>query len=143
MARCGLLKMVPTRSGRITTAGVVSEFPIPTASSGPDFITTGPDGALWFTEFGANQIGRITTAGAITEFQVPGTSTPPAPAGAGSSPAGITTGPDGAIWFTEFYGNRIGRLATTVNSHDFNGDWKSDIASTLPGATPAATMRCG
>ena len=29
---------------------------------------------------------------------------------AGSSPHGITTGPDGNIWFTEYAGNRIGRL---------------------------------
>jgi streptogramin lyase len=31
-------------------------------------ITTGPDGALWFTEQNASKIGRITTAGVITEF---------------------------------------------------------------------------
>ena len=47
-------------------AGTITEFPLPTASSGPDFITAGPDGALWFTEHGASKIGRITTAGAIT-----------------------------------------------------------------------------
>jgi streptogramin lyase len=56
----------------------------PTAGSNPAGITTGPDGALWFTEFGANQIGRITTAGVITEFPIPT---------AGSEPQGITTGP--------------------------------------------------
>jgi streptogramin lyase len=28
-------------------------------------------------------------------------------------PAAITAGPDGALWFTELYGNRIGRITTT------------------------------
>src|SRR5690242_10683771 len=28
-------------------------------------------------------------------------------------PMGIATGSDGALWFTEFYGNRIGRITTT------------------------------
>lgn len=30
-----------------------------------------------------------------------------------SMPAGITAGPDGALWFTEFAGNKIGRITTT------------------------------
>ena len=33
-------------------------------------IVTGPDGALWFTEYNDDKIGRITTAGGITEFNV-------------------------------------------------------------------------
>jgi virginiamycin B lyase len=51
--------------GRITTAGVITEFPIPTAGSTPWGITAGPDGALWFAESNANKIGRITTAGGV------------------------------------------------------------------------------
>jgi streptogramin lyase len=39
----------------------VTEFSIPTANSSPFGIAAGPDGKLWFAEFGANQIGRITT----------------------------------------------------------------------------------
>jgi virginiamycin B lyase len=35
-----------------------TEFSIPTARSNPIGITSGPDGALWFTEFFANKIGR-------------------------------------------------------------------------------------
>src|SRR5262249_47436072 len=65
-------------------------------------ITTGPDGALWFTEANSNKIGRITTAGMITnEFPIPT---------AGSQPSGIVTGPDGNLWFTELSGNNIGRI---------------------------------
>ena len=44
----------------------ITEFSIPTATSGPYGIAAGPDGNLWFTEGFGNQIGRITTAGAIT-----------------------------------------------------------------------------
>src|SRR5216683_1046064 len=68
----------------------VTEFPVPTASSNPNGITAGPDGALWFTEFNGNKIGRITTAGGITnEFKIPT---------ANSGPVGIVAGPDGALW---------------------------------------------
>jgi len=38
-------------------AGVLTEFPIPTANSFPFCITTGPDGNLWFTESEPPQIG--------------------------------------------------------------------------------------
>ncbi|WP_431940544.1 hypothetical protein [Nocardia grenadensis] len=38
----------------------------------PSMITTGPDGALWFTEWAATRLGRITTAGAITGTELPG-----------------------------------------------------------------------
>jgi virginiamycin B lyase len=57
--------------GRITIAGVISEFPIPTAASGPFGIVSGPDSALWFTEEFGNKIGRITTAGVFTEYRLP------------------------------------------------------------------------
>jgi virginiamycin B lyase len=57
--------------GRITTFGVVTEFPVPTSGSSPQGIAAGPDGALWFTEYGAGKIGRVTTAGAFTEYPVP------------------------------------------------------------------------
>ncbi len=59
---------IGNRIGQITTAGVVTEFPLPSANSNPRTITAGPDGNLWFTEDLGNRIGRITTAGSITEF---------------------------------------------------------------------------
>jgi virginiamycin B lyase len=68
---------------------------------GPLGITTGPDGAIWFTGPGGNCIGRISADGEVREFPLP------SPA---SFPVAITTGPDGALWFTEGRGNRIGRL---------------------------------
>ena len=73
------------------TTVTFTEYPIPTAPNSPQGITTGPDGALWFTEY-YGKIGRITTAGVVTEYPVPT---------AGSQPNGIASGPDGALWFTE------------------------------------------
>jgi streptogramin lyase len=50
------------RIGRITTQGVVTEFPVPGTSTRPNSITAGPDEAMWFTEATANKIGRVNVA---------------------------------------------------------------------------------
>jgi hypothetical protein len=34
--------------GRVTPAGVIAEFPLPTPAGQPSVITQGPDGALWW-----------------------------------------------------------------------------------------------
>jgi virginiamycin B lyase len=73
-----------SRVGRITLAGVVTEFPTPEAFSYPLGIATGPDGNLWFSQYSANRIGRITTAGDIGE------SGPKR----GVGPTGMATGPE-------------------------------------------------
>jgi hypothetical protein len=92
--------------GPIPLAGNLTEFATPTNVSGPEGITAGPDGNLWFTEpdIWANRIGRITPAGTVTEFPIPTS---------GSVPEGITAGPDGNLWFTEgssSSANKIGRI---------------------------------
>lgn len=85
------------------SAAQITEFPLSQPNSRPLGITLGPDGNIWFTEQGANQIGRLTPAGVLTEFPVPT---------AGSGPSYITAGPDGNLWFTEHgvAGNKIGRI---------------------------------
>ncbi len=88
------------RIGRITTAGVLTQFPA--QLFGPYGIAAGSDGALWFTESGSSRIGRITTSGVVTEYPLP----------TAGSPQGITAGPDGALWFTEFGAGKIGRITT-------------------------------
>src|SRR5260370_769374 len=45
--------------GRITPAGAVTEFAVPTGNSQPEGITAGPDGSIWFTESNASKIGRF------------------------------------------------------------------------------------
>lgn len=102
--------------GRITPGGSVSEFAVPVPSVGNvalrGAIAAGPDGALWFTAVECTgegedlvcpvgKVGRITTRGAISEFAVPTR---------GSFPTGIAAGPDEAMWFTEPFAGKIGRI---------------------------------
>ena len=116
--------------GRITTAGAVTDFPLPANSTSGVAIVSGPDGALWFTELGGT-IGRITTDGQLTEFAIPT---------ANSSPFGITVGPDGALWFTETSAGRIGRITTAGVISEF----PTLSANSGPGALPQEPMaRCG
>jgi hypothetical protein len=51
------------RIGRITTAGVLTEFSAGISPGGePEGIAVGPDGNLWFTEIAGNRIGRLDLA---------------------------------------------------------------------------------
>lgn len=110
---------------RCLLALTFNEFALPTANSFQSVndespspvggITPGPSGShtIWFTESSSNKIGEInTTTHAITEFPVAPTSVTSGGIVTSSpaTPKGITTGPDGNIWFTEVYGSRIGRL---------------------------------
>jgi len=87
--------------GRITPAGEITRYPVPTGGGKPDGIAAGPDGNLWFAEYGGDKIGRITPAGQITEYPV---------ATANSDPSGIAIGPDGNLWLTEPGAGQIGRI---------------------------------
>ncbi len=90
------------------TTHAISEFAIPTANAGPEGITAGTDGNLWFTEDGANQIGTINpTTHAISEFAIPPGS---------SGPQDITAGPDGNLWFTENGADKIGMINPTTHA---------------------------
>jgi streptogramin lyase len=82
------------RIGRITTAGRVSYFSLPSHAGFPDAIGSGPDGALWLTVDAQNAgIYRVTTTGVFTRHSLP-------------RPLdymylqGIVSGPDGNLWFT-------------------------------------------
>lgn len=96
--------------GRITADGVRTEFPLPfdpqPHGAGPFGITTGSDGALWFTLIRGDAIGRITTAGALTFFPLPPSPVPPSD----NAPYEIAAGSDGALWFTQAFA--IGRITT-------------------------------
>ena len=109
--------------GRITLSGGVTEFSIPTASSGPNSITRGPDGNLWFTENNADKIGRITPAGVVTEFSLPQSS---------STPDSIVSGSDGNLWFTEFARGKIGRITPAGAITEFQTP--ADPAFIAPGS---------
>src|SRR5205823_7225223 len=55
------------------------------------------DGALWFTD--EDGVGRISASGVVSSIYH-----------GLNYPAGITTGPDGNLWFTGFYQGVVGRL---------------------------------
>jgi len=100
--------------GRITTAGLIAQFPIPIAGACPQGITGGAaDGNLWFVAACGSSaspggyIGRVTTAGVVTEYPV---------SNASSQLAEITKGPDGNLWFTDGGTNSIGRVIPPATS---------------------------
>jgi virginiamycin B lyase len=84
--------------GRLTPAGQVTTYTIPTANSDPTSIIAGPDGALWFSEYGAFKIGRLTTSGQFAEYTVQTM----APYNQLNQilPYQLANGPNGTIWFT-------------------------------------------
>jgi streptogramin lyase len=96
--------------GRITPSGAVTEFAFSTAIGAPYGIGAGPDGNIWVTTDAGtgrqDSIVKISPAGAITSFQA-GTRTG---GGFGTGPESIAAGPDGNLWFTEYWSNRIGRM---------------------------------
>ena len=105
--------------GRITTDGKISEFPLPPDTL-PKDITTGLDDALWFTEISPypaqngvinSKIGRITTDGHISEFLIPTRDSSELPV------FGITSGPDGNLWFRT--ANKIGRITPSGTISEF------------------------
>jgi streptogramin lyase len=119
------------RIGRITPAGVVTQFSLPFLSQ-PSEITAGPDGNLWFTETGSGRIGRITTAGVITEFSAGITPN--------SRPVGITRGPDGNLWFTEVQANKVGRITAAGVVTEFSAGITPGTALNLITAGPDGNL---
>src|SRR5690242_3644154 len=84
-------RCVPAVGG---SAGGITQITGFTAGSTLTNITRGADGNLWATEFDHNAIARITPSGTVTEFSL-------AALGAGQDPDGITSGPNGLLYFTE------------------------------------------
>ena len=94
--------------GRITPAGVVSEFSAGlTPNAGLQGIAQGPDGNMWFAENSIGKLGRITPSGTISEFTIPGAA--PAP-----GPIGVAEGPDGKVWFADANRGALGSATTGI-----------------------------
>ena len=99
--------------GEITTSGTVSFVTDSSHIDGPEGITVGPDGALWFTNVGNNSIGRIDpTSGAVTSYTGTGI----------DDPTSITAGPDGeqALWFTNNQNDTIGEITTSGTVYNYS-----------------------
>src|SRR5262249_62362273 len=124
-----------TVRGRIPAAGVLTEV-VANVGATPDEITTGPDGSLWFTEFGRSRIGRLPTAGAFTEFAAGITP--------GSNPFGIAVGPDGNIWFAEAStvqrpSSEIGRLNLAQSPDETTTTLRTSASTAVFGQTVTLT----
>jgi streptogramin lyase len=99
----------PYKIGMINpVTNALSTYPIPGTSSAYAWMTSGPDGNLWFTQSNTNLIGMINpTSHTFHMFTIPT---------ANSYPEGITAGPDGNLWFTEKSANQLGTINPTTGS---------------------------
>lgn len=81
--------------------GKISEFSVPTQNAQPYGIVSASDGGLWFCELEGQKLGRVDPAsGAIAEFT---------PGDSNVHPRRLVA-VDGAIYFTDTKGGRLGRL---------------------------------
>jgi streptogramin lyase len=127
--------------GRITSGGTLTAFATPTANSGANGAAAGPDGALWFIEAACgpscgepsipHKVGRISMSGVVNEYPLPN------PA---ASPAGITAGSDGAMWFTETAANQIGRITVPASTGPLVAAVLPSSRSVQVGRTPATAF---
>jgi virginiamycin B lyase len=85
---------------RITARGEMTEIPIPTPGSESVEIAPGRGGFLWVSELSGGKLLRVSRTGKMREFPLP----------AGARPYGVTSAPDGNVWFADRGRNRIGLI---------------------------------
>jgi len=103
---------------RITPAGDVTTYPLPTPGAAPVGIHAGR-AAVWFAEIGAGQAGRIFPDGRIEEFPLPDRS---------CRPHAVAAAADGGCWVTLWAASSVVRLD--------GGGQLADETSFPPGAEP-------
>lgn len=106
------------------SANHVTELVVPTAGS-KDLrnIAADPNGNVWITLPTANKIARINVSASpvtIDEFSLKT---------AGATPYAIEPGPDGAMWFTEFAGKRLGRISYNAALGTVPAEYKYSFAA--------------
>ena len=82
--------------------GKLQRHVIDSLRGGPLGVAVSGDGTVWATLQAANQLLRLSADGEMSTFDIPTRS---------SSSADIAVGSDGAVWFLEFRGNKVGRFA--------------------------------
>jgi virginiamycin B lyase len=86
----------------------IKEYELPTPKSRPHDPAVGPDGSLWYTGQGANELGRLDPkTGEFKEYPL---KTP------GSGPHGLVADRKGNIWFTAISGGYVGELDPTTGA---------------------------
>jgi streptogramin lyase len=113
----------------------ITEFATAT-SSNPQGITAGPDGNIWFTESAAGAIGSVTVNSQTDPTQDTLNTPIPIPTKGETggvvtnpTPLGITTGPDGNVWFADSAG-ALGVVTLNALPHF--------VVTTAPPATATA-----
>ena len=130
-----VLLLGPARQGVGQPTPEFTAFPFPdtyTLWGGSPAIVTGPDGALWFSDW--YRIGRITVDGEVTFHGLPPDGTDPTTS---RGIVGMAVGADGAVWFTESERGRIGRITMQGQVTEFilsDGQHPNRIAAGPDGA---------
>jgi len=120
--------------GSMTSAGMVQEVSMPTATSQASSLAPGPDGNLWFVENTTNQIGKVGTRHNVLVLDKTGIGFARVPAGTTTTTQRITltnSGPDMMAAFTP-----------TVPSPGGSSGSFAVAADTCPSAALAAGSTC-
>jgi virginiamycin B lyase len=109
---------------RIDQQGETTSYPVSSADEQDvGWLTTGPDGAVWFCERDTGKIGRLGANGSMREYALPSPD---------AGPQGIVFAPDGNIYVTEQGSNAIARVNPTTGA-----------AVDIPVPTPDSTTQSG
>ena len=132
------------RIGRITPAGAITEWDIPTRDSSPAGIAAGRDGKIYFTEYGAKQLGQLDPAtGVILESPIPNGE---APLGIVSIPPTTASGRIEALGDLEDDDEELGIDSRPPNQRDGSAQ-KATVGeggpSTTPNSDPKAAIFLG
>ena len=94
-----------------TSTDQISLFPaLKSPGAEPYGIVEGPDGNMWFTEAGYNQIGMINpTTHVVVEYQIDSS-------GNDEPEGNIAVGPDSNLWFTLTGTDKIGVMNPTTGA---------------------------
>ena len=88
---------IVTSAGGQSSSGMITEYQIPTSSSGPEAIISAPNQIFWFTEFNTGKIGELFGQnGTIHEFKANAT---------GVEPASLAMDKQGRVWFSDTSGH--------------------------------------
>ena len=97
--------------GASTASASITEYrSYPT--SNPQQIVAGADGNLWYTD-GSKCVYRMLASGPGIGQDTPFCAPTGVPTGVDPAITGITAGPDGALWFTGYSDDYIGRVTTS------------------------------
>jgi streptogramin lyase len=114
--------------GRMTTSGSLQASVVIPPGTGCSlfYMTQGPDGNVWFLAQGINAVGYVDSGLTPHVFTIP-------TAGAINYVlAGITAGPDNAVWFSENATSKIARVPTNATSGAQITEYSTPTASSDP-----------